>query len=399
MNSDEKQSDLSADTVPDLSESFQEQESSENSDPAPTRRRRKKVKKKKASGCLIAVMVFMLAIMGTALFALYEYNRIANFNEAYNPDDASTVEFSVKRGSTTLVIAEKLESYGLIESADIFVYKSKIAGTDAGYQAGDFLLSPSMTMEEIMEALRHPIVAVRHFTIAEGLNLVQIGRKLEEQEICTAEAFYAALEDSYDYGFLEPAEADEPTGTLSRRANRLEGLLFPDTYEIYAGSSPHEVIDKMLARFDELYTGDIRAKAEALGLSMREVCTIASLIERECRVDEERPLVSSVIFNRLNISMKLQFCSTVQYAQGEVKSRLTTADTQIDSVYNTYIIDGLPPGPISNFGKASLEAAVAPADTDYLYFVVKNDGSKTHNFASNYEDFSNYKDDYLNTLD
>jgi len=372
-----------------------------NSEAEPPRSSRKdgKKKKKKARGCLITLIIFMVMVIGAAFLVRASINYVKCFNDAVNPDDVSTIDFTVKKGATTTYIAGLLEYKGLIDDEKVFIYKSKFMGYDGKYQAGNFKLSPSMTMEEIMTTLQDAKRSVVRFTIAEGLNLKQVGEKLQEQGICSAAKFYEALEDSYSYDFIGSANYEEPTGVISAQGNRLEGFLFPDTYEVYADATAHDVVNKMLARYDEVYDSSLRQKAAALGLTNQQVAIIASLIERECRVDTERPLVASVIFNRLSIDMKLQFCSTVQYAQGEVKSRLTLEDTKIESPYNTYIIDGLPPAPIASFGKASLEAAVSPATTDYLYFVVKNDGTNTHNFAANYNDFANYKEDYLNTLD
>lgn len=378
-------------------EELDEDEDFEDSEPPRSRSRRKK---KKHSGCLISILVFLTTIVAVVLFAFYEYNHIYNFNEAVDPESDEVVEFTVKSGNITKQIAEKLERDGLIENQKIFVYKSKLRELDNKYKAGTYQLSPSMTMEEIMETLQEGTKreAVR-FTIPEGLNLVQIGEKLEEQGICSASDFYRALEESYDYDFLEPANEEAPSDLISLRANRLEGLLYPDTYEVYTDATPYEIIDKMLAQFEKKYDEEIREGASALGLSMHDVCVIASLIERECRVDEERPVVASVIFNRLAIPMKLQLDCTVQYARGENKERLTLKDTEIASPYNTYYIDGLPAGPISNFGYASLHAAVNPANTEYLYYVAKNDGSNKHNFAKTYGEFEEYKQEYLNTLD
>ncbi|MBR2736248.1 MAG: endolytic transglycosylase MltG, partial [Firmicutes bacterium] len=132
--------------------------------------------------------------------------------------------------------------------------------------------------------------------------------------------------------------------------------------------------------------------------SQMEIVTVASLIEREAKLDDERADVSSVVYNRLDKGMKLQFCSTVQYALGKVKARLYNSDLQIQSPYNTYLYEGLPPGPIASPGKASIEAAMNPNDTDYLYFVVSSKGDGSHNFASTGDDFSAYRDDYLSSL-
>ena len=363
-------------------------------------KKRKKKRRRQNHGCLVVLLIFLMAVMGAVLFAFYEYNHISNFNEAFEPENDEVIEFTVKSGMVANQIGDRLERAGLIEKASIFIYKSKLLGVANNYKAGTYELSPSMTMEEIMDKLQEGIKRQTiRFTIPEGLTLVQIGEKLQEAGVCKAEDFYAALDESYDYDFLEPAEYADPTGTITQRGNRLEGLLFPDTYEVFSDVKPEEVINMMLAQFEKKYTDDIAASAEVLGLSFRDVCTIASLIERECRVDAERPVISSVIHNRLAVPMPLQLDCTVQYARGEIKERLTIEDTKIESPFNTYYVQALPAGPISNFGLASLKAAVNPSDTEFLYYVTKNDGTNTHNFAVTYGEFIDYKDQYLDTLD
>ncbi|MDD4239695.1 MAG: endolytic transglycosylase MltG, partial [Desulfotomaculaceae bacterium] len=162
---------------------------------------------------------------------------------------------------------------------------------------------------------------------------------------------------------------------------RLEGYLFPDTYSFNIGESESIIVETMLKRFDrEMAELGFEALAEENGISLHQAVTIASLVEREAKADEERPLIAGVIYNRLNISMPLQIDATIQYALGENKPEIYYKDLEVDSPYNTYRNYGLPPGPIAMPGRASLLAAVNPADTDYLYYVAKPDGS--HAFAT-----------------
>jgi UPF0755 protein len=154
----------------------------------------------------------------------------------------------------------------------------------------------------------------------------------------------------------------------------------------------------MLAQFDKLFTEEYYGKAEALGLSINEVVTIASLRERETRVPEERALVASVIMNRLNVGMPLQIDATVQFALGENKERLSYADLEVDSPYNTYKIEGLPPGPICSPRIESIEAALNPADTNYIYYVLKPELDGRHNFTNSYDEFLRFKDAYTKAI-
>jgi UPF0755 protein len=241
-------------------------------------------------------------------------------------------------------------------------------------------------MEEIMKALVAGKAETVRFTIPEGYDIKRTSAKLTEDGLINAETFAKEIETGkFDYEFLK----DAPAGP-----NRLEGFLFPETYEIFANANEHDIIDKMLYQFNKVFTDEYYARAEELGMSVRDVITLASIIEREARVPEDRPVIASVFYNRLKIKMPLQSCATVQYILGEQKPVLSIKDTKIESPYNTYLHPGLPPGPIASPGADSIKAALYPADTDYLYFLAKGDGS--HAFSSTYEQFLKDKAKYIN---
>lgn len=185
---------------------------------------------------------------------------------------------------------------------------------------------------------------------------------------------------------------------LPAGANRLEGFLFPETYDVFATSMEHDIINRLLGQFDAVYKDEYYNRATELGYDLNQIITIASLIERETRVDSERAIVASVIYNRLNMGMALQIDATVQYALGEQKDRLSYKDTEIDSPYNTYKVPGLPPGPICSPGEASIKAALYPENTQYVYYVLdaKMDGS--HRFSKSYDEFLKNKNAYINAL-
>jgi UPF0755 protein len=240
-------------------------------------------------------------------------------------------------------------------------------------------------MEEIMELLLTGKADTLRFTIPEGYDIKRVTAKLAEEGLINQEAFLKEIESGqFDYEFLK----DAPAGP-----DRLEGFLFPETYEIFATANEHDIIDKMLYQFNKVFTAEYYARAEELGMSVREVITLASIIEREARVPEDRPIIASVFYNRLTIDMPLQSCATVQYILGEQKPVLSIKDTQIESPYNTYQNLGLPPGPIASPGADSIKAALYPADTNYLYFLAKGDGS--HAFSSTYEQFLRDKAKYI----
>jgi UPF0755 protein len=175
--------------------------------------------------------------------------------------------------------------------------------------------------------------------------------------------------------------------SLPERSGRLEGYLFPDTYEFPKNVTAEQIIDRMLKRFDNVFTDDMKQRAEAINMSTDQIVTLASIIEKEARVPEERPVIAAVYYNRLKKKMLLQADATVQYALGQWKDKVLYEDLKVDSPYNTYKYQGLPIGPISNPGKASLEAAVSPEKVDYLFYVAKSDGSGAHTFTVTYDQF------------
>ena len=369
-------------------------------------RTQRKKKKSKGPAVLIVLLVLLLICVGAYIYGQKRLDYYENFNEALDPESDIVVEFTVPKGAGTQKIATMLQDDGIIADAMTFRMKSKLCEYDGTYQAGKFKLSPSMTMEEIMQKLQKAVAETKRFTIPEGYNLKQIGEKLAEiGYVSSPEEFYEACEGEYMFSFLDGVteQYPDPTGTVSARANRLEGFLYPSTYEIYEDASARDIVTTMLKQFDKVFTPIYEEhKNDAVitdnKLSVQDIVTIASLIERETKVDEDKALVSSVIYNRLKKGMKLQLDCTIQYALGEVKERVLYSDLEIDSPYNTYKIDGIPVGPIAVPGESSLLAAMTPESTKYIYYVLKPDGSGAHNFAETDAQFQKYKQEYLNSL-
>jgi UPF0755 protein len=245
-----------------------------------------------------------------------------------------------------------------------------------------------MTEEEIMEILktegfkRETIT----FTIPEGFTVDQIASRLAEEGICSASDFKDAVYNAdYGYKFIEG---------IPERNLELQGYLFPDTYEIYLDATPEQIVSAMLNRFNEVFKDEYYDRADALGLTVDEIITIASIIEREVRVPEERRTVSGVIYNRLEIDMKLEMCSTVMYVLDKPQDRLLYSDLRIDSPYNTYMYSGLPVGPIANPGEESIIAALYPEDNDYLFFVLKDPETGAHDFNQTLQQHNAAKQEY-----
>ena len=359
---------------------------------------RSKRKKKKLTRyyLLILFLVFGLSLAA----ALFVYNKTIHYNEVFKPEDTSYYTITVEPGMTGKQIAEMLQDKGIIKNSSKFRKRAKVLGIDSLFQAGEYQLSPSMSTEDLYYALQNAKRETVTFTIPEGYYLRQVAAKLEADGVVSKEEFFKALEDDYNYSFI-PDESEcvaDPTGTLSARANRLEGYLFPNTYQVFKDASAHDVIDKMLSGFASVYSDDYVNKANKLGYSTQEIITIASFIERETMVDEEREKVASVIYNRLKSPMRLQLDCSIQYCLGEQKDRVLYEDLEINSPYNTYKVDGIGAGPIASPGKASIEAALYPAETDFIYYVLKSDNSGQHNFTASYTEFEKYKNQYINSL-
>ena len=339
----------------------------------------------KASFGLVLVLLIAVIIAGAG------YKYIHGIGEPLDSSSQEKISIDIPSGSGTAAIGRILEEDGVIKSARQFKIKSRMDKNDGKYRTGVYELSPSMDMDEIMQILMDGSQNTLRFMVPEGYTLKQIADKFAETGNGTAEDFLNETQNG-DFDF-------EYNDQMVDGEKRYEGFLYPDTYEIYKNESAHGIIQRMLTRFEQVYDAAAdEATVDTSKYSVFDLVTVASLIEREVKLDEERPLVASVIYNRLNKNMKLQMCSTVQYALGTPKARLMNSDLKIDSPYNTYQNAGLPAGPIASPGQASISAALHPADTDYLYFVLTSAGSGKHNFASTGDDFSSYREDYLASL-
>jgi UPF0755 protein len=296
-------------------------------------------------------------------------------------ESGSAVQIEIKPGTDTEQIATKLASAGVIGNATAFRIRARVFGADDRLKPGVYDLTTGMPASAVIDLLKAgPPVTYVSVTIPEGFVIDQIAERFENKAaIPKAEFAVLAKTGAPQFAEKHPYLAEAYRGSL-------EGYLFPKTYRVREGSSASEVIEMMLDQFDaEIAQVDVK-KAAAAGLDLNELVTIASMIERESRLDSERPLISSVIYNRLRTDSFLKIDATIQYVLGSNKFRLTTADTNIDSPYNTYTRKGLPPGPISNPGLKSLQAAAAPAQTELLYYVLTGkDGS--HTFTTNLGEF------------
>jgi len=286
-------------------------------------------------------------------------------------------------GSSTSDISKILKENGIIKHPFIFRVLSSLNGYDGEYKSGTHILSKKLTYDEIMRVISSNPEGIK-ITIPEGYTTKQIAQKLDSEKLVKADEFIE-IANTYDFDFKFVKE-------IPQRENRLQGYLFPDTYEFDLNTGSKEIINRMLQNFDNKFPTRYYDQARQLNMTADQVIILASIIEKEARTASEMPIISSVFHNRLNgkngVQRKLESCATIQYIYmerfNEVKTKITDSDTKIDDPYNTYMYEGLPPGPICNPGKAAIEAALNPAYTDYLYFVAKGDG--THYFSKTLEE-------------
>lgn len=326
-------------------------------------------------GLRIAVVLVLVSLI---FFILYTFSDIGFENK----NAPKTVELSVQEGESFSQIAKELENKGVVKSAIVLRLRAEEKGLDRKIAPGKYRFSTDMSYEEVLSVFeKGPLTEFIKVTIPEGYTVKQIAEKLSQLPGFDRDSFLeislkqkSTFEDDYDFLKQNPTQS-------------LEGYLFPDTYFFTGKESEEQIIRTMLDNFQKkLNEIEIEKSTAGNELTLHEIITIASIIEKEARLPEERKLVASVIYNRLEKGMLLQMCSTVQYLLEEPKENLTEEDLQIESPYNTYLHRGLPPGPICNPGKDSIEAALQPAETDYLYYVLVDDSGK-HFFTSSYDEF------------
>jgi len=335
----------------------------------------------------------IIAILLVIIIASGAYMVINNFVQenlkAVDIYDESKISVEIPSGSTTVDIAEILLENNLIRNTRVFKYYAEKSGTDSKLKAGTYVLSKSMDADELLETLINGGSSgnTLNITIIEGLTLEEAALSIAEQTGLDFDKIVALMTDGQyfkeDFEFIK----ENPNIT------NLQGFLMPDTYNIYKNASEEDVVRTLLDQFDGFYTDEIKPRLENAKLSFEDTIILASIVEKEALLDEERDEVAAVFLNRLDINMKLQSCATVNYAHGEWKERLTYDDIAIDSPYNTYVIEGLPPTAINSPGKASIKAVLEPADVDYLFFVAKGDGS--HYFSNNYDQHIEAANEYL----
>ncbi len=311
---------------------------------------------------LVAVAALLAAVAGVY------YARVDEKYQGYSGADRFV---EIAPGTGSRAIGRALVDAGVVRDEWTFRLAVFLTGTQRQLKAGEYRFAAPQSAKDVARKLARGDIFLRPVTFPEGLSLNEMAGIYESRGLGTKDAFLAAARDTTAVKALDPAARD------------LEGYLFPDTYNVPRKMNAAALVRQMVQAFLRAYDGPVRQDAEARGMKLREMATLASLVEKEAARPEERPLIAAVYQNRLRIGMGLQCDPTVIYAlqkAGRYTGNLTKADLRFDSPYNTYRYAGLPPGPIASPGRASLEAASKPASVDYLYFVSRNDGS--HAFAT-----------------
>jgi len=328
------------------------------------------------SGLKFAVALILLYAYGVLIFYLC-------ISSLLGPAGGPLAEeiIQIDPGMSAAEISSLLARRGFIRSALLFRLTSIISGTSRSLKAGEYSFSMDMNMFRILRKIATGEVVLYRFAIPEGFDVSQIAGLWGEKGFGAAVDF---VEASRDPAMREKHGVD---------SDSLEGYLFPDTYMFPHGISEREAIDEMLNQFNKKTLHIMKAKPAEIGLSLHEAISLASIIEKEAKVEYERPIISAVFHNRLRQGCKLESCATVLYSLGYPSRKLTDDDLKNTlSPYNTYIHTGLPPGPICNPGLGSIAAALNPSKDRYLYFVSKDDG--THYFTESYSDFLDAKRKY-----
>jgi len=318
----------------------------------------------------LAIALACLLLLGAGAVAFAWQELLARIEAPHSGIAAAGVFVEIEPGDSVAAIAGRLVTAGIVADEWTFRFAARHSGRDRHLKAGEYFFDAPVSPLAAVAKIADGRVHLRPITFPEGLTLPAMAAVVEAKGLGSAEEFAAAAARTALIADLDPAATD------------LEGYLFPETYSLPRHATVDDLVTAMVAQFRAVFDADLRARAAARGLSVREVVTLASIIQRETGSGAEHALVSAVFNNRLRIGMPLQSDPTVIYAlerAGTYDGNLTRTNMRVDSPYNTYRYGGLPPGPIAAPGRDVLQAALDPADVTYLYFVSRNDG--THAFA------------------
>ena len=330
------------------------------------------------------LLIFIIVIL---IISFISYKTFSVINDPFNITEKTIVE--VKSGDTFYSVLDSLDEKGIIKGKSIVKLYTKLTGSTVDLHEGSYEIYPNNSVEEFIKILNEsPTLGTMVVTIPEGYTVEKIAKVLEKSNMFTYDEFISAVKN---YKVPEYVKVD------SNKRYNLEGFLFPDTYHFNENTTPDEVIKIMLDNFENV----MKSIEDELKLTIKKedydtIVTISSLIQNEARLESEAPIISSVIRNRLKDGMKLQIDATVIYALGYHVDTVLNSHLEIDSLYNTYKYSGLPVGAISNPGKVAIKAAIEPANTDYLYYLLKDVTGENpeHYFTNSDEDFMNKRQEF-----
>ena len=325
----------------------------------------------KKTGHTLLRLLIIIALIFAVIIAAIPLELYLYADRSFHSDNSTKV-INILNGNNFHDVLKKLCNAGIVDSPHRFKLLAIIKGYDAKIKAGEYIFSATMTPNEILTKMAKGRVRLRKLIIPEGYNLEQIA----------AAVFETGTGDKNS--FLKAAKNASLAHKMEINADTFEGYLFPDTYFFPKNTPPKIIISTMVKRFKAIFTDDLKNQAKKLGFSIHHIVTLASIIEKETGVPEERPIISSVFHNRLKKRMRIESDPTVIYGIEGFNGNITKKNLKTPSPYNTYLIRGLPPRPIANPGLKALEAAIYPAETNFLYFVSKK--NKTHKFSTNIKD-------------
>ncbi|KFN91142.1 YceG family protein [Tetragenococcus muriaticus PMC-11-5] len=365
-----------------------------NENPKDIKNRKKRRKKEDRVVHKIVWVVVLAFIVVGAIFGVVTYNYVRSSIEPLSPNSEESIAVTIPNGSSNKMIGEILEQENVINSGMVFNYYMKFNNQD-GFQAGEYVFSPSMSLNEIASSLQNGESADTRITIPEGYDVEQVASSISEQtefsqdeflDLMEDEEFFNELEENYSELLGDAAEAEEVR-------YRLEGYLFPATYDYQSDMSLEELVEQMVATTDSVLKGHYD-EIEESDLDVQETLTVASLVEREGETEEDRKQIAQVFFNRTEAEMPLQTDISILYALGEHKEVVTYEDLEVDSPYNLYQNVGYGPGPFDNPSEDSIEAVLNPTDNDYYYFVADTSTGNVY-YAETYEEHNELIDEYM----
>lgn len=333
------------------------------------------MKEKKKTILIVVIAIFILGGIGISYYKSLIRKPFKLSVEKVN--------LEVKDGQSINDVLRKLSSQDIIGNTYFIKYYIKSNDINTTIKPGKYIIEKDMDLNTFLDNLVSGKTAegLKRVTIPEGFTVEEIGAKLEENSIISKAEFLKAVKEY---------ELPVYIRRNNLRKYPLEGFLFPDTYDFEKGTPAVDIIERMLNRFEDVISEIEKSNGQKIDKNtIDDIVTIASIVEKEAEKDTERPKVASVFYNRIDKKMKFQSCATVLYSLGYHKAEISNEDLKVESPYNTYKVDGLPVGPIASPGKSSLQAAISPDKTNYLFFISNDDG--THSFTSSEAEFTRLK--------